>query len=106
MVKSLNQSLRRHIRIRASPFVLPSCDFGFKLILRDSHVTAVIAEYISNGSFCQSDELPCEIYLKLNKNKLPYAVTIRAIHDPFKVSWITISSDLFRGFVFAFWSLI
>ena len=48
MVKSLNQSLRRHIRIHATPFVLPSCDFGFKLILRDSHVTAVIAEYISN----------------------------------------------------------
>ena len=52
VVKRLNQSLRRHIRIHATPFVLPSCDFGFKLILRDSHVTAVIAEYISNGSFC------------------------------------------------------
>ena len=29
MVKSLNQSLQHHIRIHATPFVLPSCDFGF-----------------------------------------------------------------------------
>ena len=106
MVKSLNQSLWRHIRIHATPFVPPSCDLGFKLILRDSDVTAVIAEYISNGSFCESDELPCVIYIKLKKNKLPYAITIRAVHDSFKVSWITISSDPFRGFVFAFWPLI
>ena len=69
MVKSLNQSLRRHIRIHATALVLPSCEFGFKLILRDSDVTAIIAEYISNGSFCESNELPCVIYIELNKNK-------------------------------------
>ena len=106
MVKSLNRSLWRHIRIHATPFVHPSCDFGFKLILRDSHVTAVIAEYISSGSFCENDELTCVIYIELNKNKLPYANTIRAVHDLFKVSRITISSDPFRGFVFVFWPLI
>ena len=33
-------SLRRHISIHATPFLLPSCDFGFKLIPRDSYVTA------------------------------------------------------------------
>jgi len=33
-------SLRRHIWIHATPFLIPSCDFGFKLIPRDSHVTA------------------------------------------------------------------
>lgn len=76
MVKSLNQSLRHHIRIHATPFVLPSCDFSFKLILRDSHVTAVIAEYISIGSFCESNELTCDMYIELNMNKLPSANTI------------------------------
>ena len=106
MVQSLNQSLQLHIRIHATPFVLPSSDFGLKLILRDSHVTAVIAEYINNGSFCESDDLPYVIYIELNKNKLPYANTIRAVHDLFKVSRITISSDPFRDFVFAFWPLI
>ena len=33
-------SLRRHISTHATLFLLPSCDFSFKLIPRDSHVTA------------------------------------------------------------------
>ena len=44
MVKSLNQSLRRHIRIHATPFVLPSCEAFFLFLLTTQMHFAITVE--------------------------------------------------------------
>lgn len=80
-------SLRRHISIHATPFLFPSCDFSFKLIPRDSHVTADLEGGVHEAFFFLSllttqmhlvirgQHLLINAWIKGNKKKCQYNVT-------------------------------